>query len=626
MLTWMVRVLALVLCILSEACTGAVISTTGDDADDGGDADPGVDWTEEVIAVCPDGSAAHTTIASAIAAAPDASTIEVCAGTYAEQLVVADRSVRLRGAGAGVTILDPGGAGIGLAVTGGRAVELDGFTIQNGVADLGGGVRCVDAAVTLRASEVLTSRATTGGGGLYGERCAVEIENARFEGNDGGLAGGAAFLVESTGSIAGAALIGNSAKEGGALYLRGGGVDVTDSDLTGNHARARGGAVYQSSDSTIEDSDLSDNDADWTGGAIYVDQHAPTLSRITVRRNDSAWEGGGIYFHQSHATIVDSEITDNTSFDDGGGLRIFESEMRVERNLIARNHAVDGDGGGLKVSHLPCVFVDNRILNNEALRAGGGVEHDNDSSQVHGGEVSGNKASIGGGVHVMLWPWNDGVIEDVVIANNRAWRGGGVYLENNFRVVTMRGLTISGNHANQGAGVYTRGTPLRLSNSVITANDASDVGGGVFTDPSASYPWTSECPCPPIDPAASISFIVVHGNVADAGAAVWSAAPNVTFESSIFAGHAGSSVQVAQGASTPAWRYNDTYPATFAGMGDPTGANGNLSAEPKLMAPAAGNFQLDPTSVCRDAGDPAFDDPDGTRADMGAHAGPTPMP
>lgn len=609
------------------ACCAAVVlaacggSATDDDAAWHECCDGGVDVPDASSAtatVCASG-AEFTSINAAIASLPDGGSVQVCAGTYHERIALTDRSIALRGAGAGLSILDADHAGTAASVSGGRALTIEGFTVVNGTDR---GVRCADSSLTVRAS-TLSANAGAGGGGLYAQGCTIDLDGVTFDGNEGGDWGGGALITGSTGAIVDATFTGNTADEGGGLYLLDGDVAVRTSTFSANHARARGGALYQKSDGAVEDTTFTGNSSEWTAGGVYTWQHAPAYRRVVVSGNTTAWEGGGMYFHQSEAILEDSQISSNTSVDDGGGLRLFESRMTVSRNVIDHNASTDGDGGGFKSSHLPSVFTDNHLVANEALGAGGGAEFDNDSSQWHGGSIRDNRASIGGGVHAMRWPWNDGVIADVEISTNHAWRGGGVYLEDHFQTVELRGLRVHGNHANQGAGVYTRGTPLVLTGSVIDGNLADDLGGGVMAAPSSDVPWTEVCPCPPIDPAASISFVTVHGNTADGGAGAWIKAPNVSITGSIFSGHTTTGVQVDLG-RTPTWRYNDTYPATFTGMVAPTGSNGNVAADPAFLG--AGDFHLAPTSPLRDAGDPAIDDADGSRADMGAYAGPTPMP
>jgi len=56
--------------------------------------------------------------------------------------------------------------------------------------------------------------------------------------------------------------------------------------------------------------------------------------------------------------------------------------------------------------------------------------------------------------------------------------------------------------------------------------------------------------------------------------------------------------------------------------------DGALSEDPRFVNDRGGDYHLEDDSPCIDAGDPAvpFEDPDGTRNDMGAYGGPQPFP
>jgi hypothetical protein len=491
-------------------------------------------------------------IAAAVAAAAPGTRVEVCPGVYQERLAIVGQDIEIVGEDATTTVIDGGGAGTVIAVTGGADVAIVGLTIRGGAA---GGVTCEASTVRLRDSAMLDNVGTDGGA-MRTNACTVELDGVRVEGNQ--------------------------ADQGGGLALIDGDVEVRDSVITGNVAADHGGAIYLAADADIEDSELRGNQSGWTGGAIYVEGHAPTLRHLTIADNTTAWEGGGLYLHQSAALIADSEITGNTSVDDGGGLRVFESQARLERNRIAGNVSSDGDGGGAKISHLPSVLIDNEIVDNDAHGAGGGLELDNDSSQVHGGTIARNHSSIGGGVHVMLWTWNDGVIQGVRITDNQAWHGAGLYVQSGYHAVAVRNLLLAGNRGDKGGGIY------------FTPDSHEGTGAGL-----------------------DVAFVVVYGNEADEGAAVWTDAPGLAMDSSILTGHEGNAVTVVRFA-TPTWRYTDTFPASFDGMANPTGQSGNLAVDPSLTP----DFTLAAASACVDAGNPAYNDRDGSRADMGLFAGP----
>jgi len=583
--------------------------STGDDDDDDGGGPPAT------ISVCATG-APYTKICDAIAAAAPGDTVDVCPGTYPE-LISIIKPIHLRGAGSASTTIDGLGGGTTVAVgaTGDAAVEIEGFTITGGASSAkGGGVRCDASTLILRASVLVDNTAAGGGGGLYASGCAIEVDDVELAKNTGGPTGGGALLEETTGTVHDSLFDGNEASHGAGLAIVEGMVSLVDSELRENHAGTQGGGLWLASDAEIAGTSIHDNHAGWTAGGIYVSEHAPQIHDNTVRANTCVNDGAGFYLHRTSATLHANVVADNVAGDDAGGIRVFESTAVLDANTIEHNTSADG-GGGIKVSHVPSLLTDNLIRDNVS-GTGGGIMMDNDASTVRGGEISGNTASSGGAIYATLGPWNGAVLEDIRIAGNHAWIGGGVTLTRNFMPVTMRRLTIVDNSAsNVGGGILARGSDYTLDHSVVARNTAL-AGGALYHGLAEAY--TDPCPCPMTVTIGRVTFSVLTGNLADTGSAIQGECDGLTVENSILAGHDGVSVVVT---SAPTWRYTDATPATFSGMTDPTGIDGNLAADPAFVNPAGDDFHLAAGSACIDAGDPALSDPDGTRADLGRFGG-----
>ena len=622
---WLPASIAFAFALLAAACSsdGSISDRPGDgdgegDGSGGGGSDGDPEPTAE-LTVCASGDADHATIGEAIAAAPAGALISVCAGLYREQLSIIDKSLIIRGAsGAAATTLDARGNGIAVTVRGTERLQLEGFTIRGGDnKTAGGGVRCEVSGLKL-VGDILRDNRARSGGGLYTSACDLEVVDTRFEGNQGGDRGGGALLVSTAGELSASLFENNQAVNGAGLFVLGGTVVLSGNHMRGNAAGLRGGGLYHDSDALVEDNLVEDNTSGWTGGGMYLIDHAAVLRGNQVRGNRSENDGGGIYVHQGSPTIAGNDVTDNWSGDDGGGLRLFESAALVESNRISRNVA-DG-GGGIRVSHVASVFIDNVITDNQAVM-GGGMDMDNDSSVVRGGVIEGNSASLGGGISATLFPWSGAAFEGVRIANNQADDGGGLYLLNNFVPIAIRRLEVVGNTAGRGGGLFVRATDVSIENTVIARNESWQGGGLFVREPD---PWESPdgCPCPPTAPTIDVDFAVFHQNTASEGSAVWVDTSGLSVGSSILSGNPAPSV-VALGPE-PAWSYTDTVPASFSGMTNPTGAAGNISSDP-LFVDTEG-FALRAGSPCVNAGDPAFQDPNGSRADMGRFGGPEASP
>lgn len=124
--------------------------------------------------------------------------------------------------------------------------------------------------------------------------------------------------------------------------------------------------------------------------------------------------------------------------------------------------------------------------------------------------VSGNHASgqDGGGIFN-----REGMIRltDVTIADNSAYNkeGGGIHSEG---IAILNRVTVSGNHAKDGAGIYSEGSDalLKLTNVTISGNHASDKGGGLYVKEQAEI----------LHSTIAFNTAVTGGGIEEAGAVV----------------------------------------------------------------------------------------------------------
>jgi len=187
-----------------------------------------------------------------------------------------------------------------------------------------------------------------------------------------------------------------------------------------------------------------------------------------------------------------------------------------------------------------------------------------------------------------------GTIKGLTIKDGLAYYGGGVYTSGNS---TIQQCIITENYAGiqynggLGGGLYLTGNS-NISNCIISNNGADDFGKGIYVAHTASSVNITNC---------------TFGDDNN----LFSESPDVSIENSIFnAVYSGIDIH-----SNPLPTVKYSYAGTYWCIQDITNISGEL-----LLGEY---FHLLPGSVCIDAGnpDPLFNDPDGTRNDMGAFGG-----
>ncbi len=206
-------------------------------------------------------------------------------------------------------------------------------------------------------------------------------------------------------------------------------------------------------------------------------------------------------------------------------------------------------------------------------------------------------------------------LEDVLIRDNYADQGGGLFVDETSAVELIRVRFLT-NRAIEGGGLRVDGGSALLVGSAFAWNEASSEGASIHQS------------------TGTLSLINVSttANSSPGGDLRLEGGMAMLVSTIVAANPTGAGLVVSDGAA-PVLRYGDLFGhmgGAISGMSDPTGTEGNLSVDPMLTglsndgdaandswAPAAGSPVIN-------AGDPdsALLDQDGSPNDMGATGGP----
>ena len=428
------------------------------------------------------------------------STVYVAPGTYAP-IAVPNLPIRIEGSGYPVTFIDGGGTARCATLSFGWGDEFDtvleGFTLQNGYADCGGGV----IGGTLTSCVITSCEAEYYGGGAL----LSKLANCFVNGNTA-ESGGGAWECDLTVCVV----------EHNTALLEGGGVwDCTATSLMINYnvAGNEGGGAWQSN---LDDAWLEGNSARMGGGAL-----GGQLSHCTIVGNTASVNGGGMTYGDIEWGIISNNVVTAASMGytdllwdqvdengvgipdeedgiGGGGLysvSAYGCVVTMNRSTVGGgakactlansvlSHNESDNGGGAKDSVLDhcsvlhnladwggglhtCTFVDSWVATNTARFVGGGAVN----AVIWDSSVEGNVATntagngLGGGTY-----WCTAFASS--IGDNLADLGGGIAMG-----TALDGTTLWGNTATLGGGAY-EGT---LNDSVVVQNFASADGGGMY--------------------------------------------------------------------------------------------------------------------------------------------------
>ncbi len=220
-------------------------------------------------------------------------TVLVGPGTYVENIVWPNtQGIDLTSEhGRDTTIIDGNSSGSVIVCTTGvdSTTIINGFTIQNGYADNGGGIYCINSSPTI-ADNIIMNNAVTGNGG--GICCAV---------------GGTPTIIDNF-------IDGNSTDgDGGGIGIGGGASATIKYNTISLNSATNGGGIgmYESPATTIVGNVITNNTADSLAGGIGCKDSSPTIDSCEISNND----GNGVCCNiGSNPEIHYCDITGNTGY------------------------------------------------------------------------------------------------------------------------------------------------------------------------------------------------------------------------------------------------------------------------------------------------------------------------
>ena len=349
--------------------------------------------------------------------------------------------------------------------------------------------------VTVKDSRFFSNSVADNGGVLAGKHINITIERCEFVGSTAGDHGGVMYIKHSHMRVSNSNFHNNSAALGGAMYKES--TNVVATKCTFTHNVALKGAVLYTLDKTslkLQDMDIIKNMA-YSGvmyliestailsgyqefrenngsllaynSVINITNYTKIISCVALKSESSVFqEGGALTAFQSEILLYGICSLVHNSAESGGAIHATESKVFVFGETMIDSNKATQTGGGvfLYQSELYCGSRSIlKLLNNSALKKGGGIHAISSSIKVDFLEVFGDYSLSNVRAKYL------GAIIHVV--ENEAKEGGGMCLEVNAKLYILR----------KGTAHETLKAPLLVESHAFTftANSA-EYGGAVY--------------------------------------------------------------------------------------------------------------------------------------------------
>ena len=239
-------------------------------------------------------------------------------------------------------------------------------------------------------------------------------------------------------------------------------------------------------------------DGGGVGATLNVISGTVVLNNLVIQDGVGLDGLGGGLWNSGQLTLNHSTVTHNTANVIGGVFNM--GQLTLNNSTVSNNTATNYNAGGIfncgaDASLQPyglctgapgSLTLNNSIVSNNVGGSGGtggGIANDPQAVMtLNSSTVSGNTGTSGGGI------WNEGTatLNKSMISNNAStggaasFGGGGGLSDTNTSTTTINNSIIRANTAAfVGGGIFVGG-PMQINKSIVTGNSAVVAGGGMF--------------------------------------------------------------------------------------------------------------------------------------------------
>ncbi len=426
-------------------------------------------------------------------------------------------------------------AGGGINASSASSLVVEDCVFDTNAADLGGHIAGpVDGSLTVARSQFTGGVALTAGGAILVLGDSAQLEDLVIADTEAVIGGAIAAFGTPQLSLEGIDLSGVSATfDGGAVYAEGI-AELSMADLTIDGSQgARGTGIFvlgatsveilrssitnasgaagsqgtltvlSTGELVIDELTLEDNVATEGGGLWLEECGSVSLSGGSFRRNEATTGyGGGAYFGNVEELLVeDTAITDNTAFraaalriySDAGGDELGQGpEVATLRNVTISGNESSDHGGGLHSGHLESLILEDCTITDNTAQAAAGAGlflREVGSTEISGGNISGNiLEGQGGGIYATGFGTETLSLTGTEVSDNTAVDGfGGGITADELAMLSLDQVTLTGNEAAVGGGVFLNATPMEATATDWGEAEANNIPEDLDVNGDASY-------------------------------------------------------------------------------------------------------------------------------------------